>query len=38
MIRRFRRHYRLQYRLSLLAGFGPRKAARRALRTYIFGF
>ena len=27
-----------QYRLSCRAGFGPRKAARRALRTYIFGF
>jgi len=38
MIRRFRAHYRLQYHLSLLAGFQPRKAARRALRSYIFGF
>jgi hypothetical protein len=38
MIARFRKHYRTQYQLSLLAGFGPRKAARRALRTYIFGF
>jgi len=38
MIARFRKHYRTQYLLSLRAGFGPRKAARRALRTYIFGF
>jgi len=38
MIRRFRDHYRTQFQLSLRAGFGPRKAARRALRTYIFGF
>jgi len=38
MIRRFRKHYETQYQLSLRAGFGPRKAARRALRTYIFGF
>lgn len=27
-----------QYRLSLRAGFGPRKAAARAVRTYVFGF
>ena len=38
MLRRFRHHYRQQYRLSLLAGFGPRKAMTRALRTYLKGF
>jgi hypothetical protein len=27
-----------QYRLSLRAGFGPRKAATRAVRTYVRGF
>lgn len=32
------RHLKNQYRLSLLAGFGPRKAAARAISTYIFGF
>jgi len=32
------RHIRNQYRLSLLAGFSPRKAAARAVHTYIFGF
>lgn len=32
------RHFRQQYRLSLIAGFGRRKAAARAVRTYIFGF
>lgn len=32
------RHFRNQYRLSLRAGFGPRKAAIRALRTYLRGF
>ena len=32
------RHFRTQYRLSLRAGFGPRKAATRALRTYLLGF
>lgn len=32
------RHFRNQYRLSLIAGFTPRKAAARALRTYINGF
>ena len=31
-------HFRQQYRLSLRAGFGPRKAAARAVCTYIFGF
>jgi len=31
-------HIRQQYRLSLRAGFGPRKAAVRALRTYLKGF
>lgn len=31
-------HLFTQYRLSLRAGFGPRKAAARALRTYVFGF
>jgi len=31
-------HFRQQYRLSLIAGFGRRKAAARAVRTYIFGF
>lgn len=32
------RHPKDQYRLSLRAGFGPRKAAIRALRTYFNGF
>jgi hypothetical protein len=32
------RHIRNQYLLSLRAGFRPRKAAARALRTYVFGF
>lgn len=32
------RHIRNQYQLSLRAGFGPRKAAARAVRTYVFGF
>jgi hypothetical protein len=32
------RHLHQQYRLSLRAGFGPRKAAVRALRTYLKGF
>ena len=32
------RHFRNQYRLSLRAGFGPRKAVIRALRTYFTGF
>jgi hypothetical protein len=32
------RHFKNQYRLSLRAGFGPRKAAARALSTYLFGF
>lgn len=32
------RHIRNQYLLSLRAGFGPRKAATRALRTYLKGF
>ena len=32
------RHITQQYRLSLRAGFGPRKAAVRALRTYFTGF
>lgn len=32
------RHIRTQYLLSLRAGFGPRKAVARALRTYVFGF
>ena len=32
------RFLRQQYRLSLRAGFGPRKAAARAVRTYVFGF
>lgn len=31
-------HFRQQYRLSLLAGFGPRKAAERAVRTFFYGF
>ena len=31
-------HFRQQYRLSLIAGFGRRKAVTRAVRTYIFGF
>lgn len=38
MLARFRHHFRTQYQLSLRAGFGPGKAKRRALRTYIFGF
>jgi hypothetical protein len=32
------RHFKNQYRLSLLAGFGPGKAAARAMRTYFTGF
>ncbi len=32
------RHLYTQYRLSLRAGFGPRKAMTRAVRTYVFGF
>ncbi len=32
------RFLRQQYRLSLRAGFGPRKAMTRAVRTYVFGF
>lgn len=32
------RHIRNQYQLSLRAGFGPRKAFTRAVRTYVFGF
>lgn len=32
------RHIRNQYRLSLRAGFGPRKAITRAVRTFFFGF
>lgn len=32
------RHFKNQYRLSLRAGFGPRKAVIRALRTYLKGF
>lgn len=32
------RHIRQQYRLSLLAGFGPGKAIQRAVRTYLKGF
>lgn len=32
------RHFKDQYRLSLRAGFGPRKAAARALLTYLRGF
>jgi hypothetical protein len=32
------RHILNQYRLSLRAGFRPRKAATRAVRTYVFGF
>lgn len=31
-------HIRNQYRLSLRAGFGPRKAFTRAVRTYLRGF
>jgi len=27
-----------QYRLSCRAGFGPRKAITRAVRTYVRGF
>jgi hypothetical protein len=32
------RHILNQYRLYLRAGFRPRKAVARALRTYIWGF
>lgn len=32
------RHIRNQYLLSLRAGFAPRKAITRAVRTYVFGF
>jgi hypothetical protein len=32
------RHLRQQYQLSLRAGFGPRKAITRAVRTYLLGF
>jgi hypothetical protein len=31
-------HIRNQYLLSLRAGFGPRKAFTRAVRTYLRGF
>lgn len=31
------RHFTNQYRLSLIAGFGRRKAVTRAVRTYFFG-
>ena len=31
-------HLRTQYQLSLRAGFGPRKAIERAVRTYFTGF
>jgi hypothetical protein len=31
-------HIRHQYRHACRAGFGPRKAAARALRTYFTGF
>ena len=32
------RHILNQYRLSLRAGFGPRKAVTRAVRSYLLGF
>jgi hypothetical protein len=32
------RHIRLQYQLSLRAGFTPRKAFTRAVRTFVRGF
>jgi len=32
------RHFRNQYRLSLLVGFNRREAVARALRTYFTGF
>jgi hypothetical protein len=32
------RHIKTQYQLSLRAGFGPRKAFTRAVRTYLRGF
>lgn len=32
------RFFRTQYRLSLRAGFGPRKSAMRALVSYLKGF
>ncbi|WP_313632512.1 hypothetical protein [Massilia timonae] len=35
---RMKRHFDNQYQLSLRAGFRPRKAITRALRTYVFGF
>jgi len=38
MISRFRQHYQTQYQLSLRAGFSPRKAMTRAVRTYVRGF
>jgi hypothetical protein len=31
-------HIRTQYLLSLRAGFRPRKAITRALRTFFYGF
>jgi hypothetical protein len=31
-------HFRQQYRLSLIAGFGRRKAVTRAVRTFFYGF
>jgi len=35
IVLRFLNH---QYRHACRAGFGPRKAITRALRTYVFGF
>lgn len=32
------RHIVNQYRLSLIAGFGRRKAVTRAVRTFFWGF
>lgn len=32
------RHFTNQYRLSLIAGFGRRKAVTRAVRTFFYGF
>jgi len=31
-------HLKTQYRLSLIAGFGRRKAVTRAVRTFFYGF
>lgn len=38
MAPRLIRHFKNQYRLSLIAGFGRRKAVTRAVRTFFYGF